>query len=160
MSSNQQLAALQQRAVFIMTKMDNSVLSRERALFNAFFEYQKGRGDRWMFTFARWRLIGHLIRQFKPNNTYCHLDGFDFDQFSRTSNAFTGVGRVWMLPEPGTPGDIATAISVEFDRAKQCVGRASIWFGPLVSRRHKAPEIREISPWKLLNPRHELDDCW
>lgn len=143
-----------------MTKMDNSVLGRERALFNAFFEFKNGRGDRRNFVFARWTLLGRVIRSFKPDNTYCHLDGFDFDQFSHTSNAFTGVGRVWMLPEPGTPGTIATMMSVEFDRSNQRINRAMIWIGPNVPRRRKAPRVECVEPWALIGEKYDPGQDW
>ena len=143
-----------------MTKMDNSVLGRERALFNAFFDFKKGRGEKWRFVFARWTLLGRIIRSFKPGNSYCFLDGFTFDQFKHHSNAFTGVGRVWMLEEPGTPGYIATTMSVEFDRSNQCVDRAMIWIGPIVPTRHKAPRVECIEPWLLIGEKCDPVPEW
>lgn len=143
-----------------MTKMDNSVLGRERALFNAFFDFKKGRGEKWGFVFARWTLLGRIIRSFKPDDSYCFLDGFTFDQFKYTSKAFTGVGRVWMLPEPGTPGDIATIMSVKFDLAKQCIERAQIWIGPIVPPRQMSPRVDCIEPWSLIDGQRDPGPEW
>lgn len=143
-----------------MTKMDNSVLGRERALFNAFFDFKKGRAEKWKFVLARWTLLGRIIRSFKPDDSYCFLDGFTFDQFKRTSCAFTGVGRVWMLPEPGTPGDIATIMSVRFDLEMQCIERALIWIGPIVPSRRKAPRVECIEPWLLIGEKRDPGPEW
>lgn len=143
-----------------MTKMDNSVLGRERALFNAFFDFKKGRGEKWKFAFARQTLLGRIIRSFKPRNSYCFLDGFTFDQLKHTSSAFTGVGRVWMLPEPGTPGNIATVMSVKFDLAKQSIEHALIWIGPVVPPRHKAPKVECVEPWLLIGNKCDPGPEW
>lgn len=143
-----------------MAKMDISVLGRERALFNSFFDFKKGRGEKRKFIFARWTLLESIIWTVLPDQNYCHLDGFVFDQFAHNSNAFTGVGRIWMLPEPGTPGDIAAIITVEFDRSNQCVDRAKVWIGPIVPSRQKAPLVECIEPWMLSREKRQPDLNW
>tara|TARA_R110000787_G_scaffold215195_1_gene324381 strand:- start:478 stop:1008 length:531 start_codon:yes stop_codon:yes gene_type:complete len=140
-------------------KSDFSVDGRERALFNAFFD-KSSKYRKSGFIFARWTLLERVIWQHKPLNTYCHLDGFDFDQFRRTQNAFVGVGRIWMLPEPGTPGNVATAMAIEFDRTHQCVRRALVWVGPLVPRREKAPRVKEFESGNFFSAEKEIGECW
>jgi len=142
-----------------MKKYDFSVAGRESALFDAFFD-DLGEDRKWEFTFARWTLLERVIWQFKPSNTYCHLDGFDFDQYTQTENGFVGVGRVWMLPEPGTPGDIATIMAVEFDCDRECVQRSSIWVGSVVPKRAKAPRVDAIEAIDFFSAKLNLDGDW
>lgn len=125
-------------------KPDFSVPGRENALFRAYFgDLQLDR--RRELSFARWTLLEQVIWQYKPPNTYCYLDGYDFDRYLRKDNGFVGVGRVWLLPEPGTPGDIATTMAVEFDLCRECIRRAFVWVGPVLSKRKKAPKIRQYA---------------
>lgn len=65
-----------------------------------------------------------------------------------------------MLPEPGTPGDIATIMSVRFDLEKQCIERALIWIGPIVPPRQKAPRVECIEPWLLIGEKRDPGPEW
>lgn len=128
-------------------KKDFSVLGRERFLFSTFFDRSQQR-EAWLPEFARRTLIERVVWSFMPDGVYSHFDGFSSDQFHRFRNGFTIVGRVWLLSEPGTPGNIATILALEFDRDKQCVGRARFWIGPVREQRQKAPFVQGVSSFE------------
>lgn len=142
-----------------MEKPDFSVAGRENALFDAFYG-DLGDEHRWKFNFARWTLLERVIWQFKTQNTYCHLDGFDLDQYHQNENGFVGIGRAWLLPERGTPGDIATLMAVEFDRDRGCVQRSSIWVGSVVPKRAKAPRVDAIHVIDFFSAKLNFGDKW
>lgn len=140
-------------------KKDFSVLGRERFLFATFFDRSPIRKARLPY-FARYTLIDSVIWRFIPEDVYCHLDGFDDDQFQRFRNGYIAVGRVWLLPEPGVPGDVSTIFAVDFDRNKQCVGKARFWIGPICKHREKAPFVQGISSFERTYSARQLGTEW
>ncbi|MFK7843265.1 MAG: hypothetical protein AB8B54_13455 [Sphingorhabdus sp.] len=104
---------------------DFSVAGREKFLANTFFD-PPTKDTKWEFTFARWTLLERVIWEFMPEDTHCHLDGFDLEFIERYSNGFACIGRVWWLPEPNSPGEFRATMAVEFDIAQLTIARASV----------------------------------
>lgn len=127
---------------------DFSVLGREKYLasiyYDTHFRYQVRDAS-----FAKQTLLQRIIWSVKPNNTYCHLDGYDTEIIHHYSNGFFLVGKVSLL-EPNEFGNkIYTAMAIEFDETIQIVKNGKIWISlrPVI----KGHEFSEIEVPHLRN---------
>lgn len=138
---------------------DFSVSGREKFLFET-FKTRLEDGPLSMFTFARWTLLERVIWKFKPDNTYCYLDGFDFDTFTEFDNGFFGVGRSWHFPDVDAPGDIPIAMAIEFDEAQACVKRSVFWIGRIAAEYISPPDTTCLSFFDLFLPGQNIGAEW
>jgi hypothetical protein len=138
---------------------DFSVEGREKFLAKTFYA-SPSIDTNWEFAFARWTLLERVIWQFMPDDTYCYLDGYDLDEIDRFDDGFVGIGRVWHLPESGTPGDIPAVIAVEFSPASSDLYKAVVWVGRTSSDNGNEPKLEAPSLATISILKHRIGAGW
>jgi len=138
---------------------DFSVAGREKFLSQVYFDTH-GKHEKWEANFARWTLLQRVIWQFMPTNTYCHLDGFDFDIVHHYLNGFIGIGRVWLLEDDLNIGDIYTTMAIEFDE-DNAVKNGKFWVSLMPVIKGNAPPHVDILPMRnLFSKRSKIGHGW
>ena len=139
---------------------DFSVLGREKFLSQVYFDIH-GKHEKWESNFARWTLLERVIWEFMPENTYCHLDGFDLNNQHYYKNGFIGIGRVWLLENNHSAGDVYTTMAIEFDEGRMAVKNGKFWVSHRPVIKGDMPPDVDIPPIrKLFSNRSTLGRDW
>ena len=142
------------------TSKDFSVEGRESFLGQVYFDTH-GKFEKWELNFARWTLLERIIWEFKPDDTHCHLDGFDFDIVHNYRNGFIGIGRVWLLENTKVSGDIYATMAIEFDEDIQAVKKGRFWVSAMPVIKGNVPPYFDIPPLKsLFTKTNRLGQDW